>query len=74
MRLFYLISFCILCQYLVLAFYSCRKVDDCIVDCLNIPSKIIYNLRNMSSIWFPVLRDDGNCYLHNDMNHRDKLF
>jgi hypothetical protein len=51
--------------YVGMSTYSCRKANDCIVECINIPSRFIYELRNMSSEWFPVLQNDGNCYLHN---------
>ena len=47
--------------------YSCREVDDCIVECSNIPSQFIYTLKNISSIWFPVLQSDGTCYFHNSL-------
>jgi hypothetical protein len=62
---FYICMLYVLCGYMVFANYSCRKTDDCIIECLNIPSKFIYDLKNISSEWFPVLQDDGNCYLHN---------
>ena len=74
MKLFYVFLFYILCRYLVLGDYSCREVEDCVVNCLNIPPRFIYNLKNMSSPWFPVLQDDGNCYLHNKFTNRDQLF
>ena len=74
MKLFYVFIFYILCRYLVFGDYSCREVDDCVIDCLNIPSKFIYNLKNISSPLFPVLQDDGNCYLHHQFTNRDQLF
>ena len=74
MKLFYVFLFYILCRYFVLGDYSCREVDDCVVNCLNIPPRFIYNLKNMSSPWFPVLQDDGNCYLHNKFTNIDQLF
>ena len=73
MKLFYVFLFYILCRYFVLGDYSCREVEDCVVNCLNIPPRFIYNLKNMSSPWFPVLQDDGNCYLHNKFTNRDQL-
>jgi hypothetical protein len=74
MKLFYVFIFYILCRYFVFGHYSCREVDDCVIDCLNIPPKFIYNLKNISSPWFPVLQDDGNCYLHNKFTNRYQLF
>jgi len=74
MRLLYVFLFYILCRYLVFGNYSCREVDDCIVDCVNIPPRFIHNLKNISSLWFPVLQDDGNCYLHNRVVGTNHLF
>ena len=54
--------------------YSCRDVNDCVVNCLNIPKQFIYNLQNISSDWFPVLQDNGNCYLHNKITGENQLF
>ena len=66
---FILIYLCTIFYFIfeIYAKYSCRNVSDCIVECLNIPQNFIYNLKNISSDWFPVLQDDGNCYLHNSL-------
>ena len=51
--------------------YSCKTVNDCIVECSNIPSHLVYSLKNISSIWFPVLQSDGTCYLHNSLTNEN---
>ena len=65
MRLFYICLFYVLCRCIVFANYYCRTVNDCVVECLNIPSEFIQHLKNISSEWIPVLQSDGNCYLYN---------
>jgi len=74
MKLFYLFVFYILCRHLVFGDYSCREVDDCAIDCVNMSPRFIENLKNISSPLFPVLQDDGNCYLHNRVAGTNHLF
>ncbi len=69
----YIIIVCLLIS-LVSSKYSCREVDDCMIYCLNIPSQLIYNLKNISSEWFPVLLDNDHCYLYNKLTDENELF
>ena len=68
MKIHFITFLCMFCLYVGMSTYSCRKPNDCVVECGNIPSLFIYELRNMSSEWFPVLQTDGNCYLHNKIS------